>query len=88
MLEELAGDYELPRLILEYRSLAKLKSTYTDKLPEQIDPGTGRVHTCYHQAVAATGRLHPPTPTCRTFPSAHRKAGASARLSLRHPATC
>jgi DNA polymerase-1 len=57
VLQELSGDYELPRLILEHRSLSKLKSTYTDRLPEDINPDTGRVHTSYHQAVAATGRL-------------------------------
>jgi DNA polymerase-1 len=68
VLEELAGDYELPRLILEYRGLAKLKSTYTDKLPEQIDPVTGRVHTCYHQAVAATGRLSSTDPNLQNIP--------------------
>ena len=67
VLEELADDYALPRLILEYRGLAKLKSTYTDKLPEQIDPGTGRVHTSYHQAVAATGRLS----SIRSQPAEH-----------------
>ena len=88
VLEELADDYELPRLILEYRGLAKLKSTYTDKLPEQINRGTGRVHTCYHQAVAATGRLSRRIRTCRTFPSAHRKAAASARPSSRRPGRC
>jgi len=68
VLEELAGDYELPRLILEYRGLAKLKSTYTDKLPEQIDPATGRVHTSYHQAVAATGRLSSMDPNLQNIP--------------------
>jgi DNA polymerase-1 len=68
VLEELAGDYELPRLILEYRGLAKLKSTYTDKLPEQIDPTTGRVHTSYHQAVAATGRLSSTDPNLQNIP--------------------
>ncbi|MGJ8687841.1 MAG: DNA polymerase I, partial [Spongiibacteraceae bacterium] len=57
VLVELANDYELPKLLLEYRGMAKLKSTYTDKLPLQIDPNTDRVHTSYHQAVAATGRL-------------------------------
>ncbi|XNN28940.1 DNA polymerase [Escherichia coli] len=51
VLEELALDYPLPKVILEYRGLAKLKSTYTDKLPLMIDPKTGRVHTSYHQAV-------------------------------------
>jgi DNA polymerase I len=68
VLEELASDYELPRLILEYRSLAKLKSTYTDKLPEQIDASTGRVHTSYHQAVAATGRLSSTDPNLQNIP--------------------
>jgi DNA polymerase-1 len=68
VLEELAGDYELPRLILEYRGLAKLKSTYTDKLPEQIDSRTGRVHTSYHQAVAATGRLSSTDPNLQNIP--------------------
>ena len=68
VLEELAGDYELPRLILEYRGLAKLKSTYTDKLPEQIDATTGRVHTSYHQAVAATGRLSSTDPNLQNIP--------------------
>ncbi|TON04253.1 DNA polymerase I, partial [Vibrio parahaemolyticus] len=57
VLQELALDYPLPKLILEYRGLAKLKSTYTDKLPKMINPSTGRVHTSYHQAVTATGRL-------------------------------
>jgi DNA polymerase-1 len=57
VLAELADDYELPALILEYRALSKLKSTYTDKLPREINPRTGRIHTSYHQAVAATGRL-------------------------------
>jgi len=68
VLEELAGDYELPRIILEYRGLAKLKSTYTDKLPGQIDPRTGRVHTSYHQAVAATGRLSSTDPNLQNIP--------------------
>ena len=57
VLEELAETYPLPKLILEYRGIAKLKSTYTDNLPQQINPTTGRIHTSYHQAVAATGRL-------------------------------
>ena len=68
VLQELAGDYELPRLVLEYRSLSKLKSTYTDKLPEQINPRTGRVHTSYHQAVAATGRLSSSDPNLQNIP--------------------
>ena len=68
VLEELAADYPLPRLILEYRGLAKLKSTYTDKLPEQINPSTGRIHTSYHQAVAATGRLSSTDPNLQNIP--------------------
>jgi DNA polymerase-1 len=61
-------DYELPSLILEHRSLSKLKSTYTDKLPLQINPRTGRVHTSYHQAVAATGRLSSSDPNLQNIP--------------------
>ena len=68
VLEELAADYELPKVILEYRSLNKLKSTYTDKLPEQVDAKTGRVHTSYHQAVAATGRLSSMDPNLQNIP--------------------
>ncbi len=68
VLEELADEFELPRVILEYRGLAKLRSTYTDKLPEQIDPRTGRVHTSYHQAVAATGRLSSTDPNLQNIP--------------------
>ncbi|MEY4761883.1 MAG: hypothetical protein RLZZ200_1739 [Pseudomonadota bacterium] len=68
VLEELSEEHELPRLILEYRGLAKLKSTYTDKLPEQIDPNTGRIHTSYHQAVAATGRLSSTDPNLQNIP--------------------
>ena len=65
---ELARDYELPEVILQYRSLAKLKSTYTDKLPLQINQKTGRVHTSYHQAVAATGRLSSSDPNLQNIP--------------------
>ena len=68
VLTELAANYELPGLILEFRSLSKLKSTYTDKLPEQINPRTGRVHTSYHQAVAATGRLSSSDPNLQNIP--------------------
>ncbi|GAB3325257.1 DNA polymerase I [Haliea atlantica] len=68
VLAELAMDYPLPRVILEYRSLSKLKSTYTDKLPEMVDPGTGRIHTSYHQAVAATGRLSSSDPNLQNIP--------------------
>jgi DNA polymerase-1 len=68
VLEELTGQHELPGLILSHRELAKLKSTYTDKLPLQVDPGTGRVHTSYHQAVAATGRLSSSDPNLQNIP--------------------
>jgi len=68
VLEELAIDYPLPQLILEYRSLSKLKSTYTDTLPQQINPKTGRVHTSYQQAVATTGRLSSTNPNLQNIP--------------------
>ena len=68
VLEELADAHPLPRLILEYRSIAKLRSTYTEKLPEQINPRTGRVHTSYHQAVAQTGRLSSTDPNLQNIP--------------------
>jgi DNA polymerase-1 len=68
VLQELAIDYPLPKLILDYRSLSKLKSTYTDKLPQQVDDKTGRVHTSYHQAVAATGRLSSSDPNLQNIP--------------------
>ncbi len=68
VLVELAHDYELPALILENRSMSKLKSTYTDKLPQQINRKTGRVHTSYHQAVTATGRLSSSDPNLQNIP--------------------
>lgn len=68
VLEELALDYPLPKVILEYRGLAKLKTTYTDKLPLMINPKTGRVHTSYHQAVTATGRLSSTDPNLQNIP--------------------
>ncbi len=68
VLSELALDYPLPAVLMEYRSLSKLKSTYTDKLPEMIDPRTGRVHTSYHQAVTATGRLSSSDPNLQNIP--------------------
>ncbi len=69
VLEQLAADgYELPRLIVEHRGLTKLRSTYTDKLPALINPDTGRVHTSYHQAVAATGRLSSSDPNLQNIP--------------------
>ncbi|HVO00107.1 MAG TPA: DNA polymerase I [Steroidobacteraceae bacterium] len=68
VLEELAAEHTLPKLIRDYRELAKLRSTYTERLPEQIDPHTGRVHTSYHQAVAATGRLSSTDPNLQNIP--------------------
>ena len=68
VLVELAHDFPLPKLILEYRGMSKLKSTYTDKLPQRIDPGTGRIHTSYHQAVASTGRLSSSEPNLQNIP--------------------
>ena len=69
VLQELAGkNHELPGLILQYRGLSKLKSTYTDKLPLDINPRTGRIHTSYHQAVAATGRLSSADPNLQNIP--------------------
>lgn len=68
VLAELALDYPLPAVLLEYRGLAKLKSTYTDKLPQMINPATGRVHTSYHQAVTATGRLSSTDPNLQNIP--------------------
>ncbi|BCD85700.1 DNA polymerase I [Pseudomonas solani] len=69
VLAELAEqDFELPKVIMQYRTVSKLKSTYTDKLPEQINPRTGRIHTSYHQAVAATGRLSSTDPNLQNIP--------------------
>ncbi|MGS2723493.1 DNA polymerase I [Porticoccus sp. GXU_MW_L64] len=68
VLQELALDYPLPKLLLEHRSLSKLKSTYTDKLPTLVNPATGRIHTSYHQAVTATGRLSSSDPNLQNIP--------------------
>ena len=68
VLADLAAEHELPRLILDYRSLSKLKSTYTDKLPTQVNDETGRIHTSYHQAVANTGRLSSSDPNLQNIP--------------------
>jgi len=68
VLQDLALDYPLPKVIMEYRSLSKLKSTYTDKLPELIHSSTGRIHTSYHQAVTATGRLSSSDPNLQNIP--------------------
>ncbi len=68
MLEELALDYPLPKVIMEHRGFSKLRSTYTDKLPKLVDPSTGRLHTSYHQAVTATGRLSSSDPNLQNIP--------------------
>ncbi|MGZ4955362.1 MAG: DNA polymerase I [Methylobacter sp.] len=68
VLQELALNYPLPKVILEHRSLSKLKSTYIDKLPQQVDGQTGRIHTSYHQAIAATGRLSSSDPNLQNIP--------------------
>ena len=68
VLQELAAEHELPALILRHREFSKLKSTYTDRLPEQVNPDSGRVHTSYHQAVAATGRLSSSDPNLQNIP--------------------
>ncbi len=85
-LEAIADSHELPRLILDYRGLAKLRSTYTDKLSGIVNPRTGRVHTSYHQARWRPGESPRPIRTCRTSRCAPRKAGASARRSSRRRA--
>ncbi len=87
VLEELAEEHELPKVILEYRSLNKLKSTYTDKLPEQINPKTGRVHTSYHQAVAATGRLSSMDPNLQNIP-VRTEEGRRIRKAFVAPKGC
>ena len=76
VLEQLAEAYDLPRLVLEYRALTKLKSTYTDKLPAEIDGRTGRIHTSYHQAVAATGRLSSSDPESAEHSDSHARRAA------------
>ena len=68
VLQELAVDYELPKLLLEHRTLSKLKSTYTDKLPTLINTKTNRIHASYHQAIASTGRLSSSDPNLQNIP--------------------
>ena len=87
VLEELAREDELPKLILEYRSLTKLKSTYTDRLPEQINADTGRVHTSYHQCVASTGRLASSDPNLQNIPI-RTPEGRRIRQSFVAPKGC
>ncbi|MCL4315546.1 MAG: DNA polymerase I, partial [Gammaproteobacteria bacterium] len=87
VLQELALDYPLPKLILEQRTLSKLKSTYTDRLPEQIAPATGRVHTRYHQAVTATGRLSSSDPNLQNIP-VRGEEGKRVRAAFIAPPGC
>ena len=85
VLQELALDYPLPAVIMRYRSLSKLKTTYTDKLPEQINAESGRVHTSYHQAVTATGRLSSSDPNLQNIPI-RTKEGRRVRQAFIAPA--
>ncbi|MDH5445170.1 MAG: DNA polymerase I [Gammaproteobacteria bacterium] len=87
VLQELAQEYPLPKMILEHRSLSKLKSTYTDKLPLMIDKDTGRVHTSYHQAVAATGRLSSSDPNLQNIPI-RTEEGRKIRKAFIAPEGC
>jgi DNA polymerase-1 len=87
VLEELAESYPLPRIVLDYRALAKLKSTYTDKLPEQVNERTGRIHTNYAQAVAATGRLSSVDPNLQNIPI-RRAEGRRIRQAFVAPPGC
>ncbi len=87
VLQELALEYPLPKLLLEFRSMSKLKSTYTDKLPLQVDGNTGRVHTSYHQAVAATGRLSSSDPNLQNIPIRNAE-GRKIRQAFIAPQCC
>jgi len=88
VLQELAETFDLPRLILEYRSLSKLKSTYTDKLVRQINPHTSRVHTSYHQAVTATGRLSSSDPNLQNIPIRTEEGRKIRQAFVAPPGAC
>ena len=88
VLEELAETHPLPQLILEYRGLSKLRSTYTQTLPEQINQRTGRVHTCYHQAVAATGRLSSIDPNLQNIPIRRPEGRRIRQAFIADPGYC
>jgi DNA polymerase-1 len=88
VLEELAEKYELPRMIMEYRAFSKLKSTYTDKLPGQINRATNRVHTCYHQAIAATGRLSSQDPNLQNIPIRSTEGRRIRQAFIAPPGRC
>lgn len=87
VLQDLALDFPLPKLILEHRSLSKLRSAYTEKLPEQVQASTGRVHTSYHQAVAATGRLSSSDPNLQNIP-VRTEEGRRIRQAFIAPPGC
>jgi DNA polymerase-1 len=87
VLQDLALDYELPKIILEYRSLSKLKSTYTDALPRQVNPKTSRIHTSYNQAVTATGRLSSTDPNLQNIPI-RTEEGRKIRQAFIAPSGC
>jgi DNA polymerase-1 len=88
VLEELAAQYELPRTIMDYRAFAKLKSTYTDKLPMQINRTTGRVHTCFQQAIAATGRLSSADPNLQNIPIRTAEGRRIRQAFVARPGSC
>ena len=88
VLEELALAHELPRLVLEWRALMKLKGTYIDALPQLVNPVTGRVHTCFNQAVAATGRLSSSDPNLQNIPIRTELEEKSVAPSSPTPGTC
>ena len=87
-LEQLALDHPIARAILDYRGMAKLKSTYTDKLPLMVHPKTGRVHTSYSQATAVTGRLSSSDPNLQNIPGAHRRRSPHPRSLHRAARAC
>jgi len=88
VLAELAEEFELPALILEYRAITKLKSTYTDKLPREVNAKTGRIHTSYHQAVAATGRLSSSDPNLQNIPIRKAEGRKIRQAFVAPPGSC
>lgn len=88
VLEELALDYPLPKVIMEHRGLAKLKSTYTDKLPQLVNKATGRLHTSYHQAVTATGRLSSSDPNLQNIPIRTEEGRKIRQAFIARPGYC
>ena len=88
VLEELALTHDMPRLILEWRALQKLKGTYIDALPQLVNPETGRVHTCFNQAVAATGRLSSSDPNLQNIPIRTALGREIRGAFVAEPGTC